>query len=38
MTRVNKVRGMNDLIPGQIETWQAVEDQIIKIFQSYGYN
>ena len=38
MTRVNKVRGMNDLIPGQIETCEAVEDQIIKIFQSYGYN
>ena len=38
MTRVNKVRGMNDLIPGQIRNWQVVENQIKKIFQSYGYN
>jgi len=38
MTRVNKVRGMNDLIPEQIGNWQVVENQIKKIFQSYGYN
>ena len=38
MTRVNKVRGMNDLIPEQIGNWQIVENQIKKIFQSYGYN
>ena len=38
MTRVNKVRGMNDLIPEQIGSWQVVENQIKKIFHSYGYN
>ncbi len=38
MTRVNKVRGMNDLIPEQIGNWQVVENQIKKIFHSYGYN
>ena len=30
MTRVNKVRGMNDLIPEQIGNWQVVENQIKK--------
>ena len=38
MTRVNKVRGMNDLIPEQIGNWQVIENQIKKIFHSYGYN
>ena len=38
MTRVNKVRGMNDLIPEQIGNWQVVENEIKKIFHSYGYN
>jgi len=38
MTKINKVRGMNDLVPGQIEIWQFVENRIEKIFHSYGYN
>ncbi len=38
MTKINKVRGMNDLVPGQIEIWQFVENHIEKIFHSYGYN
>ncbi len=36
-TNVQSVRGMNDLLPGQIETWQRVEAAIREVSCRYGY-
>ncbi len=36
-TNVQSVRGMNDLLPGQIETWQQVEAAIREVSCRYGY-
>ncbi len=36
-TNVQSVRGMNDLLPGQIETWQRVEATIRDVSRRYGY-
>ena len=34
---VKSVRGMNDLLPGQIETWQRVEAAVREVSCRYGY-
>ena len=36
-TNVQSIRGMNDLLPGQIETWQRVEAAIREVSCRYGY-
>ena len=38
MTRkIQSIRGMNDLLPGQIEVWHAVERAIRSVAVEYGY-
>jgi histidyl-tRNA synthetase len=32
------VKGMNDLLPGEIEIWQHVEAQVREVFRRYGYS
>ncbi len=34
---VQSIRGMNDLLPGQIETWQRVEAVVREVSCRYGY-
>ena len=34
---VQSVRGMNDLLPGQIESWQRVEVALREVSRRYGY-
>jgi histidyl-tRNA synthetase len=35
---IRAVRGTYDILPGDVEIWQAVEERIRKVFQSYGFN
>ena len=34
---VQSVRGMNDLLPGQVEQWQRVEATLREVLRRYGY-
>ena len=34
---VQSVRGMNDLLPGQVESWQRVEGALREVSRRYGY-
>ena len=36
--KIQSVRGMNDLLPGDIELWQQVEQSIRQIATLYGYS
>jgi len=35
---IHAVRGMYDLLPGDIEIWHAVESRIRSVFHAYGFN
>lgn len=35
--RISGVKGMNDLLPGDIEIWQHVEDVARRTFRAFGY-
>jgi histidyl-tRNA synthetase len=35
--KINGVKGMNDLLPGEIEIWQHVEQVARRTFRSFGY-
>ncbi|HET9220794.1 MAG TPA: histidine--tRNA ligase [Terriglobia bacterium] len=35
---IHAVRGTYDLLPGDIEIWQAVESRIRNVFATYGFN
>lgn len=35
---IQAVRGTYDVLPGQVEIWQAVESRIRRIFHLYGFN
>jgi histidyl-tRNA synthetase len=35
---IHAVRGTYDVLPGDIEIWQAVESRIRSVFQSYGFS
>jgi histidyl-tRNA synthetase len=35
--RVSGVKGMNDLLPGEIEIWQRVENAARRTFRAFGY-
>jgi len=35
--KISGVKGMNDLLPGDIEVWQHVERTARDIFARYGY-
>ena len=32
------IRGMNDLLPDVIGTWRYLEQNVMKIVESYGFN
>jgi len=34
---ITGVKGMNDILPGEVETWQFLEEQARLIFQAYGF-
>ena len=34
---ITGIKGMNDILPGEIETWQFMENRARRIFQTYGY-
>ena len=31
------IKGMNDILPGEVETWQFLENAARRIFQAYGF-
>ena len=35
---IHAVRGTYDVLPGDIEIWQAVESRIRNVFHSYGFS
>ena len=37
MAKIKPVRGMNDITPREIRSWQIIESSIRKVFSSYGY-
>jgi histidyl-tRNA synthetase len=37
MQAIQAIRGMNDLLPDQIEWWQRVEEKARNILASFGY-
>lgn len=36
--KLSGVKGMNDLLPGEIEIWQRIEDNARDLFRRYGYS
>ena len=38
MSKIKSIRGMNDVIPEEVGTWQIVEKGIRSIFSCYGYD
>jgi histidyl-tRNA synthetase len=34
---ITGIKGMNDILPGEIETWQHLEEQARKVFGAFGY-
>ena len=37
MSKISGVKGMNDILPGQVEVWQHVEKTARAIFGRFGY-
>ncbi len=37
MSKIQSVKGMSDLLPGDSATWQYLESKIQRVFESYGY-
>ena len=34
---ISGIKGMNDILPGEIETWQHLEEQARRVFGAFGY-
>jgi len=34
---ITGIKGMNDILPGEIETWQFLEETARRVFRSYGF-
>jgi histidyl-tRNA synthetase len=34
---ITGIKGMNDILPGDVETWQHLEEQARKVFSAFGY-
>ncbi len=34
---ITSIKGMNDLLPGDVETWQYLEEQARQVFGAFGY-
>ncbi len=35
---ISGIKGMNDILPGDVETWQFLENKAREIFKSYGFS
>jgi histidyl-tRNA synthetase len=35
---ITGIKGMNDILPGEVETWQFLEEQARRIFSTYGFS
>jgi len=35
---ITGIKGMNDILPGEVETWQFLENQARRIFDTYGFS
>jgi histidyl-tRNA synthetase len=38
MTQVQAIRGMNDLLPPETATWQAIESVLRSLLNAYGFS
>ena len=38
MAKYNSIRGVNDVLPGDVEKWQYIESKARKIFDDYGFS
>jgi len=34
---INGIKGMNDILPGEVETWQRLENSARQVFGAFGY-
>lgn len=34
---ITGIKGMNDILPGEVETWQYLEEQARRVFAAYGF-
>ena len=34
---ITGIKGMNDILPGEVETWQFLEEQARRIFRAFGF-
>ncbi len=35
---INAIKGMNDILPGDVETWQFLEQKVREVFGTYGFS
>jgi histidyl-tRNA synthetase len=35
---ISGIKGMNDILPGEVETWQTLEEAARRIFRAYGFS
>jgi len=35
---ISAIKGMNDILPGDVETWQFLEQKVREVFGAYGFN
>jgi len=35
---ITGIKGMNDILPGEIETWQFLEEQARRVFNAFGFS
>jgi histidyl-tRNA synthetase len=35
---ISAIKGMNDILPGDVETWQFLEQKVREVFGTYGFN
>ncbi|MFX8320135.1 histidine--tRNA ligase, partial [Acinetobacter baumannii] len=38
MSRINAIRGMNDILPDATPRWQQIEGILRRLMQRYGYS
>ena len=37
VNNISGIKGMNDILPGDVETWQHLEEQARRVFGAFGY-
>lgn len=37
MAKIKAIRGMNDILPAETATWQYLEETVLRVLKSYGY-